>query len=311
MQTTFKEYVQSHWLPNLHRRQVRPSTLASYHSMLKNHVYPYFDSMTISQVDPPRVELLLSSMSSLSPKYQRNVGLLLQAIFNHAVDSEVLDRSPIRAHHMAICRPQEKPSWTPSQVASILAAIPRKYQLIFHLLALTGMRIGEALALRWQDLHLGARSISIHRSCWRTFSFMDSTKTGVSRTIPMPATLSQSFCHHWACESSRCGALADSDLIFRGDDKRAYSPDFLRREVLYPVLRGLGVPCGDRESGFHRFRHSAGSIIVSKTGNLKLAQTLLGHSSISTTADIYTHVQPAELAGAVGLLEREIMEAST
>jgi site-specific recombinase XerD len=71
------------------------------------------------------------------------------------------------------------------------------------------------------------------------------------------------------------------------------------------------MPCGDRESGFHRFRHSAGSIIVSKTGNLKLAQTLLGHSSISTTADIYTHVQPAELAGAVGLLEREIMEAST
>jgi integrase len=64
----------------------------------------------------------------------------------------------------------------------------------------------------------------------------------------------------------------------------------LRKDVLYPTLDRLRIPRTSRMSGFHAFRHSAGSIVNAQTGNLKLAQKLLGHSNLSTTADIYTHV---------------------
>jgi integrase len=302
---TFKEYVVSQYLPNLYRRQVRPSTVASYSAMLDNHIYPRWSGEPISHLNPARVESLLSEMSSYSAKYQRNVGLLLQAIFNHAVDSEALDRSPMRPYHMAICRPQEKPAWTEAEISRILSALPIEYRLLFQLLALTGMRIGEALALRWVDVDVQRQSIYVHRSAWRA-CFMDSTKTAVARTIPLAGSLAEGLKQHRLAEISRWLSLAPEDLIFRGSNGRAWSPDFLRREILYPALAECGLPSGDRQSGFPRFRHSAGSIVVSRTGNLKLAQTLLGHSSISTTADIYTHVQPREIANAVDILEQGI-----
>ena len=59
--------------------------------------------------------------------------------------------------------------------------------------------------------------------------------------------------------------------------------------MLYPILDRLGIERRRGESGFHAFRHCAGSFVDSETGNLKLAQTLLGHTNLTTTADVYTH----------------------
>jgi hypothetical protein len=68
------------------------------------------------------------------------------------------------------------------------------------------------------------------------------------------------------------------------------NPDVLRRDVLYPALDRLRIPRVKGASGFHAFRHTAGSVIEQQTGRLKLSQKLLRHGSIGTTADIYTHV---------------------
>jgi integrase len=67
-------------------------------------------------------------------------------------------------------------------------------------------------------------------------------------------------------------------------------PDVVRKDVLYPILDRLRIARTPGESGFHTFRHSAASILNERTGNLKLTQKLLGHSNISTTADVYTHI---------------------
>jgi integrase len=80
----------------------------------------------------------------------------------------------------------------------------------------------------------------------------------------------------------------------------------LRREVLYPTLDRLQIPRSLRCAGFHTFRHSAGSFINAETGNLKLAQKLLGHSNLSTTADIYTHTSAEAERDAAVAVERAI-----
>lgn len=70
----------------------------------------------------------------------------------------------------------------------------------------------------------------------------------------------------------------------------------------YPVLDGLGISRASRSSGFHTFRHSAASIVNQQTGNLKLVQRLLGHSNLSTKADVYTHTSnEAEREAALAL----------
>jgi integrase len=103
---------------------------------------------------------------------------------------------------------------------------------------------------------------------------------------------------HWAQAVHR----AAGDLVFCKPDGLRLHPDVLRKDVLYPILDRLRLPRPARSSGFHRFRHSAGSFVNAQTGNLKLAQKLLGHSRFETTANVYTHAlakQEREAAMAV------------
>ena len=89
-------------------------------------------------------------------------------------------------------------------------------------------------------------------------------------------------------------------------DGSALHPDVLRKDVLYSLLDRLGIARSAGTSGFHTFRHSAASILNERTGNLKLAQKLLGHSSIDMTADVYTHTSAEAEREAALAIERAI-----
>jgi integrase len=94
--------------------------------------------------------------------------------------------------------------------------------------------------------------------------------------------------------------------VFCKRDGSPFDPDVLRKDVLYPILDRLGIPRKKGASGFHTFRHSAASIVNEQTGNLKLAQKFLGHSTIEMTADIYTHTSAEAEREAAIALERAI-----
>ena len=96
------------------------------------------------------------------------------------------------------------------------------------------------------------------------------------------------------------------DFVFCKKDGSALDPDVLRKDALYPILDRLGIPRKKGASGFHTFRHSAASIVNEQTGNLKLAQKFLGHSTIKMTADIYTHTSAEAERDAAIALERAI-----
>src|SRR5579885_2260536 len=94
------------------------------------------------------------------------------------------------------------------------------------------------------------------------------------------------------------------DFVFCKEDGSPLNPDVLRRDVLYPTLDRLGITRTSRAAGFHTFRRSAATIFNQKTGNLKLVQKLLGHSNLSTTADVYTHTSAdADRSAALALEE--------
>jgi len=80
--------------------------------------------------------------------------------------------------------------------------------------------------------------------------------------------------------------------------------DWLR--LLYPALKKAGIERGQNSHGFHLFRHSAASIVHEQTRDMSLAQRLLGHSRLSTTADIYAHTE-SEAEQATDTLAREIL----
>jgi len=97
------------------------------------------------------------------------------------------------------------------------------------------------------------------------------------------------------------------NYLFHKDDGSPVDPDVFRSDVLYPVLRQLGIPILPRASGFHMFRHTAASLINKETGNMKLPQAQLGQANVQITADVYTHVDEDQKRKAAEALERGIL----
>jgi len=208
---------------------------------------------------------------------------------------------PIRNRHKPTVDRHEKPIWTPAQLLNILSAAPTGLRAFFDCVALTGTRLGEVLALKWKHVDLERRLLRIEHSLWR--GQLLSPKTAAStRDIPLGCALSETLRNH------RENSLhqGPDDFVFCKKDGSALDPDVLRKDALYPILDRLGIPRKKGASGFHTFRHSAASIVNDRTGNLKLAQKFLGHSTIKMTADIYTHTSAEAERDAAIALERAI-----
>jgi integrase len=122
------------------------------------------------------------------------------------------------------------------------------------------------------------------------------------RTIYFGDTLAMALTQHF----ERTGHKEAEDFVFCSKDGSPLNPDVLRKDVLYPILDRLQIPRSSGASGFHTFRHSAANILNERTGNLKLAQKLLGHSTIDMTANVYTHTSDESECEAALAIERAI-----
>lgn len=228
-----------------------------------------------------------------------NLLRLVQGIFSVAVDNDLIQRSPVRRKHRPAVPRSEKTAWTPEQVRAILEGIPLEYRPVFVCLALTGLRAGELFALQWKHVSLEEGELRVEQSLWSKQIVAPKTKSSrdsVWFDDVLRRVLSElrQRSHH----------IGPQDFIFCKSDGSPLNPDVLRRDVLYPALDRLRIPRLKGASGFHAFRHTAGSVIEERTGRLKLAQRLLRHSNVSTTADTYTHTSRQSEREAAIALER-------
>lgn len=302
---TMQDFVDQYWMSYLDRIEAKPSTRKSYGSILK-HLCPNLGQLHLAQITPLHIEQLIQQRcKKVSTKTLLNELGLLQSIFSLAVENDLIARSPVRSKHKPKLLHSEKPIWTPDQVRSILAALPAQYRALFTCGALTGLRVGELLALAWRNVSFEKRTISIQNSLWNGLLVRPKTEASI-RTLHAGPTLMSVLHDHWTDSGHR----APTDLVFCKADGKAHNPDVLRKDVLYPTLDRLQIPRPARGSGFHCFRHSAGSFVNAETGNLKLAQKLLGHSRYETTANIYTHSSSDQERQAALALERVIFGES-
>jgi integrase len=166
---------------------------------------------------------------------------------------------------------------------------------------LTGARLGELLGLQWKHIDFGAQSLEIRQALWEGELVAPKTEGSVRRIYFGPSLLSS-----LVVQKQNSNHSGQDDFVFCKDDGSPLNPDVLRRDVLYPTLDRLGIVRSRRAAGFHTFRHSAATIVNQKTGNLKLVQKLLGHSNLSTTADVYTHTSADADRSAALALEQAI-----
>jgi len=175
----------------------------------------------------------------------------------------------------------------PSEIERLIKAAKPGYEAtLITTVALTGMRIDEALALRWGDVEIDGGNLHVRRSLsWaagppaRPVFTLPKTRSGL-RTISFPAELSHAL-KVWKLQCPK----GEADLIFPNPDGLPIHRTNLLRSALYPALRRADL----RQVGFHSLRHSYASILIMNGASITETQHLLGHGDPSMTLRRYAH----------------------
>ncbi|HET9529359.1 MAG TPA: site-specific integrase [Blastocatellia bacterium] len=183
----------------------------------------------------------------------------------------------------------------------MLEAMPPGQRLFVLLIAVTGMRVGEALALRWTDFVSARSGIRVNHTLYRDTLKQPKTESS-RRTIRLAASVTQQLASHRAQSSFQ----AEEDFIFSRPDGRHLDDKAVRRS-LYRAMKQAEIHRTSGKHGFHIFRHSAGTLLYSRSRDLKLVQGMLGHADISITSDIYVHLEDRVKAEGTELLAEEIL----
>ncbi len=289
VETSFAEYVADHWETYI-SQNLKPSTQASHRSNVKAHLLPMFCKLRLSEISPLLIMDFLKQKSAagLKPKSLLNLYVLLQKMLNLAVALELLNSNPIQRVPKPKVERIEKPALSPGQVKGIADNMPENLKALVVLLYLTGLRIGEALALKWSDVAFDQSKLYVRRSVWRRKEQTPKSRRSVRAKHLLGGLKRILQSHRQLCVGGK-----PEDYLFVNSAGRSYDPDDLRRRVLYPAMDKAGIERKvARSYGFHLFRHSAGSQMQEVTGDLKQTQGFLGHASIGITSDVYVHLQP-------------------
>ena len=186
--------------------------------------------------------------------------------------------------------------WTPEQTGSFLdAAAHERLYPIYHLIAYRGLRRGEAVGLRWEDVDVAGRQIVIAQQVvqlgWATEIGGPKTDSG-ARVVPLDAgTLAvlQAWRRAQQLEAQAWGSVwQHTGLVFTREDGSPLHPDHVT-DTFQRIAAAAELP----PIRLHDLRHTAASLALQAGVPMKVVQEQLGHSSMAITADTYTSVLPA------------------
>jgi integrase len=293
---TFAEAAEAH-LNKLENQGLKRSTLRGYRSLLGAHLLPVFGSRPADRITDGDVAHLDEALrrAGLRPQSRRNVLGLLGAILDTAKKKGWTTRNPV-ADYEKPRKPRSEVSelrfLTLEELERVLQAMPddelaRVERALVLTAAMTGMRRGELLGLRWKDVDWMAHKIRVVR----TFvgGREDTPKTGQSRRdVPLAMRVGAELQRLWELTPYQ----ADDDPVFahpRGTGLPLDASTVSKR--FQAALRRAGV----RRVRFHDLRHTFGTMMARDPRvSMRTLQGWLGHADPATTA-IYAHFAPNEL----------------
>lgn len=289
---------------------------ADYRNQAKKHITPYLGSVTIEDLTAAKIKDWLQRLAATdsSDKSLANWHGLLSSAVNTAVQAGYRTdnpcrgiRLPRRTEHSAV----EMTVLTQAEWATLDRELGRtlggRYQLFFRTLIGTGMRWGEATALRVSDISLDIvpASIRISRATRRdenNASYVGPTKTKRSRRqISLPAALAAQLHEHVQ------GKRGD-ELVFTGLTGQVLHHSNIRRRVWAAAVAAAmdprhGAAAVAQPPRIHDLRHTHATWLLAAGLDLLTVQRRLGHESITTTADRYGHSLPGQQKAAADAID--------
>jgi len=283
---TFKKYSEK-WIEGYVKINLRQSTFDEYESVLRNHVLPVFKKKSIDSINRGDIrDFLLSKYSGgLSQKRVLLIKDVISGVFNYALDDELIETNPtsdITKRLFPKSGTKKKTVsnddvFTKEDLENFLDTCETdfpQYYPFFLMAARTGMRLGELLAIKWDDIQFNSNYIWVKRS-YRRGRFTR-PKNGKSRKVDMSNQLAQLL-----NENLRRGFKDVTELVHQKHG-RIMEQNFIRR-VYKRILKKAKL----KYIKLHGFRHTFCAHLLSEGVSPYYVSQQAGHSSISITCDVY------------------------
>ena len=300
------------FIENYAKNELKEITAYNYESQIKNHLLPELGNIKLKDFTPAKITAFFKTRK-YSPATCRKVYVILQSIFARAVEQGFIKETPCTK---AVILPkakqpkEKKPFLNEHQAKDLLKMVEDNTQFnrIIKVLLYTGMRSGECLGLRWQDIDFENRTIHIENTL---------TDVGGKHWLQPPKTKT----------SNRYIALSDvlAD-IFKEQKKHNeekisnLGKDYSYPEMVFTTDKGNYVDRSGLNTQFRRFvkdtdfdfitlhslRHCNATLLINSGIDLKIVSELLGHSDVSTTANVYADVLDSAKAKVADLISLKL-----
>lgn len=291
------------WLWSYKRNSVKQKTFDQYETILRTHIIPDLGDIRLADLKTMHIQRIINKMhdSGLSHRTIEVMKIVMHAALKQAQRNKLVSENVCENVVLPRKQPKHIRVLNEDEQTKLIAALKDNYigrGLLFALY--TGMRRGEVLALKWSDYDKNEKTISITKALNRVRTYnKDGNKTMLTvttpktdtsiRTVPLIDKAVELLAEHKRKQERYMELVGDyytdNDLIFSSSRGDYLDPGNFNRK-LNKTVKKIGIP----RISPHVLRHSFATRGLEAEVSLKAMQELLGHSSITVTGDIYTHI---------------------
>lgn len=296
------EYLETRWLPALGSEELAPSTVVAY-KLDVTRIVARIGTIPLQKLNRNDVAVMAARLASdtskrtgrpLAPATRRATLIALQHALDDAVKSGLLEANPAAGVKRPKVRRPEMHTWTGGELSTFLRATRGgRLGSLWHVLALTGLRRGEALGLKWSDVDFDHGRLALQRQRVMRGSEVAErqTKTGKTRPVSIDAgtvAVLRRQSQQQLDDAAEWGeAWVATGHVFTLEDGEPWRPNAITR-LFDRAVKTVDVP----RIRLHDARHTWATLALRAGVHPKVVQERLGHKTISITMDTYSHVMP-------------------